>query len=243
MTSTARTHSPTLINFRSLGNPHGLRFAEGDGGAPAGQAGGDEGQQPISDQPAPKPAPPTTAPQQQPTDPTAGDGKVEDLPDWAQKIIRDARDGEAKARTNAKQQAANDAKAELAQTIGKALGLVKEDEPVDPDKLAADLQNAQGAQRDTALELAIYKAAATAGADPTKLTDSRSFMASIPTDLDPTNTDAVTAIVKAAVDSNPTLKTVRVTGASSADHAGGSGDTTKRTPGSLTEAVGSFYGA
>ena len=246
MSSTAAKHGPELINFHTLANPHGIRFVEGEQGAPAAPAAPAQGEQ-QGEQQSPAPSPADLAPKPQaPAQPAPaqqseqGEGKVEDLPKWAQKIISDARDGEAKARTNAKQQAADEARRGLVQELGKALGIVKDDEPVDPAQLTTDLQAAQAAQRDTAVELALYKAAQTAGADPTKLTDSRSFMASIPEDFDPTNTAAVEQLVKDAVAKNPTLKTARVAGASSADHAGGSGENTS-APNSLHEAINQHY--
>ncbi|MBD2760067.1 hypothetical protein IEE94_11165 [Yimella sp. cx-573] len=186
---------------------------------------------PAAQQPAaPTPSPADVAPKQPEQQPaqqqTTTEGRVEDLPDWAQKMIRDARGEAAKDRTNAKQAAADEARTEYAQAIGKALGLITDDtaEQVDPAKLTADLTAAQQQQRDAAVELAIYKAATATGADPAKLTDSRAFMASIPHDLDPTDTTAVTELVSAAVDKNPSLRTLTATGASSANHTGGSGE-------------------
>jgi hypothetical protein len=69
------------------------------------------------------------------------------------------------ARTNAKAQAAEDAKKELAQTIGKALGLV-EDEPIDPAKLTESLTTAQADAKQAQVALAVFQNAGTAGGDP-----------------------------------------------------------------------------
>lgn len=220
----------------------------GEGGDGQGQQQSQEnGQQATGTPAAPVPTPPPSAPQQPaqpPAAPPAGEPKVEDLPDWAQKIVRDARDGEAKARTNAKAQAATEAaeqaKAEMAQTIGKALGLVKDDEAVTPEKLAADLEASQKAQTDTERELAIYRAAGAHNADPAKLLDSRSFLTTVK-DIDPADADKIAAAIKTAVDNNASLKAARAAGQSSADHAGGSGEG-KAKAGSLTEAVGQHYG-
>lgn len=147
---------------------------------------------------------------------------VDDLPDWAQKIVRDARAEAASSRTNAKQQAADQARAELAQQIGKALGLVQ-DEQVDPAKLTEQLTASQAAQTEAARELAVFKAAAGAGADPARLLDSRSFLQSI-ADTDPTDAAKIAELVKIAVDTNPTFRTTPAPGASAVDHAGGSGE-------------------
>lgn len=212
-----------------------------------GQQGQDNAGQANGTPAAPVPTPPPSAPQQPaqpPAAPPAGESKVEDLPDWAQKIVRDARDGEAKARTNAKAQAATEAaeqaKAEMAQTIGKALGLVKDDEAVTPEKLATDLEAEQKARTDTARELAIYKASGAHNADPAKLLDSRSFLDTVK-DIDPTDAEKIAAAIKTAVDNNASLKAARAAGQSSADLAGGSGEG-KAKPGSLTEAIGQHYG-
>lgn len=150
----------------------------------------------------------TTAPQdgQEPT----GE-RIEDLPAWAQKAIRDARQGEAKARTSAKAnaaaEAADQARQELAQKIGKAIGLVKDgdEQPADPAQLTQQLGQMADTNRDLATELAIWKNAKTAGANPQALTDSRSFMERVHK-LDPTADDfpaKLAAAMKKAIDDNP----------------------------------------
>jgi hypothetical protein len=92
------------------------------------------------------------------------------------------------ARTNAKAQAAEDAKKELAQTIGKALGLV-EDEPIDPAKLTESLTTAQAEAKQAQVALAVYQNAGTVG-DPVALLDSTTFLKSV-AGIDPTDTAAV----------------------------------------------------
>lgn len=150
---------------------------------------------------------------------------VDSLPDWAQKIIRDARAGEASARVTAKT-AAEQATADLAQKIGKALGLVPDGQPADPAKLTEQLTAAQQAQRDALVELAVYRAAGPLGAKPDALLDSRSFLAAIK-DVDPTDGEAIKTAVEAAVTANPLLKTqaapAPLAGASGADFTGGTG--------------------
>lgn len=170
-------------------------------------------------------------------------GKVEDLPDWAQKLIKDTRGEAAEHRTKAT--AAEKKLTEQLDGIAKALGL-KEDEKTDPAKLASELSKAQDQARQTAVELAVYRNAGKHQGDPDALLDSRGFLAKL-TDLDPTDAKfaaKVETAIKDAVKDNPKLKAVQATGSSSADHgAGGSGEGSKRTPKSLADAVGGHYGA
>ena len=230
-------------------------------GAEPGAAGGAAGGT------APAPAAAATAPTAQAPTATAETGKVEDLPEWAQKIIRDSRDEAGKARTTAKANAAassdvrsvspardavSDAEAaqwaalakgkkkgEIAKEIGKALGLVKDDETPDPAKLTEQLTATQAQARQAAIELAVYKAAGKHSGDPVAILDSRAFLASV-TDLDPNGSDftsAVDAAIKAAVDGNPKLKaTAPAAGASTVQHAGGSGEGAVK-PKTLDEAI------
>lgn len=126
------------------------------------------------------------------------------------KELRQANADAAKARTTAKKNAAEEAKAELVQQMGRALGLIKDDkdEAPDPAKLTAEIERATAAHRETAVELAIYRSAGRYGADPDALTDSRAFLSSIK-DLDPSDegfAKAVSAAIKAAVADNPKLK-------------------------------------
>lgn len=173
--------------------------------------------------------------------PAAGewDGKVESLPDAVQKIIREARDEAGKARTTAKANAAAEARAALAQEIGKALGLVKDDETPDPAKLTEQLTATQAQARQAAVELAVYKAAGKHSGDPVAILDSRAFLASV-TDLDPNGSDfntAVNAAIKAAVEGNPKLKsTAPAAGASTVQHAGGSGEAARTLDAQIEEA-------
>lgn len=155
----------------------------------------------------------------------AESGKVEDLPEWAQKIIKDTRAEAAGHRTKAT--AAETKQTETLAAIAKALGLGPADETPDPAKLTEQLGAAQTAQRTALVELAVFKAAAAHSADPAALLDSRAFLASV-TDLDPSGSDfnaAVDAAIKAAVDGNPKLKAAaQAAGASTIPHAGGSGE-------------------
>ena len=156
---------------------------------------------------------------------TTEPGKVEDLPDWAQKLIKDTRSEAAGHRTKAT--AAETKQAETLAAIAKALGLGPADETPDPAKLTEQLTTAQTAQRAALVELAVFKAAGAHKADPAALLDSRTFLASV-TDIDPSGSDFATkvdAAIKAAVDGNPKLKAAaQAAGASTIPHAGGSGE-------------------
>lgn len=112
------------------------------------------------------------------------------------KARREAGDSRAKA----KQTAAEEARSELAQTIGKALGLV-EDEKVDPAKLTDQIGQLSGSLKSTQVELAVFKAAKEANADASALLDSRSFLEKV-ADVDPADTASITAAISEAVASN-----------------------------------------
>lgn len=166
--------------------------------------------------------------------------KVEDLPDWAQKVIRDARKDAGDSRTAAKK-----AEQDLVQRLGKSLGLIKDDEPADPAKLTEALTTAQTAQRQAQVELAVYRVAGKHQGDPDALLDSRSFLTKVAA-LDPTADDfaaKVEAAVKATVNANPKLRAVTTTGASSVDHTGHqSGTSRTERPRTLAEATAAHYG-
>lgn len=237
----SRTASTTarLTNFRTLANPHGLRFIEGEDGATTAPAT----EQPSEQAQTPAPSPADVAPKQPAQQQTTTEGRVEDLPEWAQKMIRDARGEAAKDRTNAKQAAADEARTEYAQAIGKALGIITDDNPeqVDPAKLTSDLTAAQQAQREAAQELAVYKAATNLNGNPARLLDSRSFLSTIK-DIDPTDDAKIAAAIQTAVANDPSLKAQAATGASSANHTGGSGEAKATNPPSLDEALRGHYG-
>ncbi len=124
-------------------------------------------------------------------------------PETAEAEILRLRKENAKDRTDAKAKAAEDARKELAQTIGKALGLV-EDEPIDPAALTESLTTAQAEAKQARVELAVHRNATTAGGDPAALLDSTSFLASLAA-VDPADNAAITAAIEAAVAANPRL--------------------------------------
>lgn len=119
-------------------------------------------------------------------------------------------------RINAKATAAADARQQLL----KDLGLVKDDEPADPQLIAEQLTAAQASATASALELAIYKAAGAAKADPAALLDSRDFLAKI-SGIDPTDTEALAAAIGEASTSNPRFKVTQAATVGGANFSGG----------------------
>jgi len=194
----------------------------------------------------------TGAPQGTPTGQTgqpAGeqpkDGDVSTLPDWAQAVIRDARAEAGKARTNAKQTAADEARQAVLDEFAVKLGYKKGE--TDPAKLTEQLNNERGTARQARVELSVFRRASKHDGDPDALLDSRQFLAAV-AELDPTAADfetKVEAAIKAAVTTNPKLKKAAATGPSGpsgAPIAGGPGGPAKKA-GSLEEAISARYGS
>lgn len=239
---TARTRAvaplPRLSMHAPLSDPR-LRFmtAGPDGGE--GVAGGDAGD----------PAPPAGG---EPTDektheePPADDEQQGSQADDPK--LRAARDEAYQNRIKAREakEAADQAASrydQLVQTLGKGLGLIKDDEgeAPDADALAAQVSESQAAAQEAARELAVYKAARGANADPDKLLDSRSFLASIK-DVDPADQAAVKAAVEDAVKANQSFALGRVSSASTADTASGpGGGSAPKAEVSLTDALAQHY--
>lgn len=213
----------------------------GDGGgtgdgSPAGGGGtggsGDDGGKPASDD---------------------GDGKKPKIdgdldPERAAKTIAAAREGERKAKDAAK--AAQDKQQATLDAVAVALGL-KPDPKADPTELvkqaAAERDQAKAAARTQAVELAVYKRAGKAGADPDALLDSRGFLSAV-AELDPAADDfgdKVTKAIETAVKDNPKLAAATAGNGTpgsqgparqGTDHTGTSGDN-KQRPRSLSEAL------
>lgn len=166
---------------------------------------------PTGEQGNPNPAPgqdPNAAPA--PTPPAAPPAPAEQ--DQAATITRleadlaAARAEAGKGRVTAKQQAADAARQELTAQLLGILDPSKAGEQATPEELTRQLTNAQAQARQTAVELAVYRTAAAAGGDADALLDSRTFADSL-ADVDPADSVAVTAAIKAAVTSNPRLGT------------------------------------
>lgn len=153
------------------------------------------------------PAAPEASPS--PQEPQA-EQRVEDLPDWAQKVIKEARDDAAKARVNAKQSAADEARKQMAQDIAKTLGIVTDETPTEEQLTPEQLRDLLAGERTTAkmarTELAVYKAAQTPGANfnASALLDSRAFLDAVK-DIDPADTEAINAKIVEVVQANPWL--------------------------------------
>jgi hypothetical protein len=162
----------------------------------------------------PQPTPEVPAVQPEPQQPTLS---VEDL----QKELSKVRQEAASHRVAAKS-AAEQATKDLTDKLAVALGL-KPDAATDPAALTAQIVEAQTNAAKAARELAIFKAATTAGADPNRLLDSNSFMTSVQ-GLDPSDGAGITSAINAAIAANPILKAVQAAAASGTE-LGGSGET------------------
>ena len=222
-----------------------------------GAAGGDGGQGAPAGDPAGTPAgEPAGTPAGEPAgtpagEPAGNDGQGKNnTPPWgdpanfdaerAWSLIEGLRDDKTKAdqrMTDAAKKAAEDAKNELAQSLGKALGIINDDEPADPEALlqAATAERDQSAQeRDEAkekarlasIELAIFRSAHKHDANVDELLDSRDF-ASKYAGLDPAADDFASkldGLITAAVDDNPTkFKNAQVALRSGGDFTHGTG--------------------
>lgn len=166
----------------------------------------------------------------------AGDEELAAKVARLEKQLKGANADAAKARTDAKKKAADDARASIVQELGKALGLIQDDKDTAPDpaKLTAEITRATAAHRETAVELAVFKRAGKGGADPDALTDSRAFLSKLK-DLDPTADDfskQLDAAIADAVKDNPKLKAggTAATAAAVSDFTGGDGQPDKATP-------------
>lgn len=244
----ARAAAP-IARRASFQNPlsfPGIRFvgdggdgsAVGDGGAPAGDSqtpgdGGELGQAQDAG----------TVDEKTREDPPADDEQGEQPSQADDPRLRAARDEAYKNRQKAN--AATQEKDALIQQLGKALGLIKDDdgksEGPDAEALAAQVEKSQAEATTAARELAVYKAAASNGADPAKLLDSRSFLSSIE-NVDHNDDKAISAAIKAAVDGNRSFALARAAGASTADTASGpGGGSTPKGEVSIHDAVTAHY--
>lgn len=145
-------------------------------------------------------------------------------PEQLRKMIKDLRKEAAKDRVAGKEKAADEARRAVLDEISKALGLSKGDEAPEltAEQLTAKLTESKAAERASALELAVYKAAGDL-ADPARLLDSQSFHAALK-DVDLTDGEAVKNAITDFTKEHPHFaKTQAVSGASAIDKPAGSG--------------------
>lgn len=164
-----------------------------------------------------------------------------DDPVTARRLIEELRAENARDRVNAKEKAANDARAETVEKIMNALGLKQDDEQAPEDKitgLTQELSRERLQAQQAQLELAIYRAAGTHGADPDRLLDSRSFLDTVK-DIDPTDRDAISQAIKTAVEANKNYRRPQAGHtANRSDHAPGGHTPSSQT---LGDAVADYY--
>lgn len=169
--------------------------------------------------PSPAPAPEPAAPAQPETPQAPAASSVDELPAWAQREFKKLRDEAAGNRVKAKE--VTDSLAQFKteqeqqrQAFAKALGLAP-DEPPTAEQLTEQL-NATKAERDaqqararqTAVELAVFRAAAAEQVDGNALLDSRAFVSALD-GLDPSAENfgqQVKDAIAAAAESNPRYK-------------------------------------
>lgn len=184
--------------------PHGLPVPGPDGVITSGRGSRQDFPATPETPPAPETSPSSQGPGANPERQEVGD-----LPAWAQQIIKDARDDAAKARVNAKQTAADEARKQMAQDIGRALGIITDDTPpeeqLSPEQLQELLAGERVTARNARVELAVFKAAQGGGGfNASALLDSRAFLESIK-DIDPNDSEALATKIAEAVSAQPWL--------------------------------------
>lgn len=206
--------------------------AGADASAPAGGAGGDAG----TGAQAAAQGVQTQGDQQD----TQGE-EISNLPKWAQDHIASLRQ-EAAQRRVAAQDAAEKARAEVAQTIGKALGVIPDEaEKVDPAALTATIAQREAELAAAQRALAVHTVASTLGANAVALLDSRSFEQSI-SQIDPTDHKALAAEIQKAIEKDARFKVTQAVPKSGGDLAGGSGEQRQTKPTTLDAAISGYYG-
>lgn len=128
--------------------------------------------------------------------------------EYVEKLRREAAGYREKAKTDAAA-AADAARSEITQQLGKALGLVKDDEKADPEALVAQAQADRQAAIDdanaTKRDLAVLRNADKHDANTEELLDSSGFLRKLAA-LDPSDAEfasQVDALIKDTVDGNP----------------------------------------
>ncbi|MGW5673943.1 hypothetical protein ACWEV4_02425 [Streptomyces sp. NPDC003860] len=187
--------------------------------APADPAAPAAPQSPATPPSSSSPTPPAPAPQQ----PTAPQD-VASLPEWAQKLIKDTRAEAADYRTRYQQatppQPTAPAAVPPADVPEGDIGRL-------PKWAQQALSDSTAAARRAAVQAAVIQAAPAAGADVARLLDSTSFAAAV-AQIAPTDTDAISAAITAAMASQPWLAAVPQT------PARGGADFSSAGPGAVT---------
>jgi hypothetical protein len=169
-----------------------------------------------------------TTPPAVPTPPAPSAPAATELPEWAKdpaaaaKMVADLRAENARDRTAAKEAA----KEEARQDLLKSLGLVKDDQPLDPAQAARDLQAKDSTIRELQVRSALSEALADAKAKP--LARAAILGEGILSDLDPTASDfaaQVAAKVADYVGRNPELRATQAAAASAVRSSRRSGPT------------------
>lgn len=190
-----------MNRFDLVGARH-FALAEGEGGGETPAA-------PVEGTPPAEPAEPEA---------NTWDGRVESLDPRVQKMITDLRKeaGDNRVKSNTAEDKLN--------AILTAAGLKDAEDPAKALQSATTERDTAAQERDAAKrELALFKAAQAAGADPNKLLDRTSFMTSIQ-GLDVSDATALKAAIEAAVKADSTLKAPRAGAASTVDNPAGSGE-------------------
>lgn len=123
------------------------------------------------------------------------------------------------ARERDKRQAFEQQLADMRAGFAKALG-IEQPEAMTPEQMTEKVTAAQKGEAEARRNLAVYQRAAGAGANPTALLDSASFLAAVG-QVDPADPAAIDAAIRAAVESNPALAAQPKSGAGWGDAMAG----------------------
>lgn len=189
-------------------SPDGLPQTHPDGTMTSGR-GSNQDRATAPQNPATPAATPSPQGSPDPAAPAAQPQQVDELPELAQRLIKEARDEAAKARVNAKQSAAEEARKQMAQDIAKALGISTDETPAEEQLTPEQLRDLLAGERTTAkmarVELAVYRTAQGGGNfNASALLDSRAFLDAIK-DIDPADTEAINSKIAEVVQANPWL--------------------------------------
>lgn len=187
--------------------------------------------------PTPTPTPDDPSPDPTPiTDPSPAPSPADDGKGGKDAILADlAKERDKRQELEMQLQTFQQTQQQQMDAIAKALGLKDDDTPPDPAALTAQVEAEQARAREAAVQLAVYRNAAAAEANPDLLLDSASFLRSIK-DVDPNDAAAVAQAITAAVESNPLFK-VAPTPPATPPFPGGPRTTPATQAASLGEAI------